>query len=189
MGEGMRYLRNFLKIFGKDDHFPAALRPDMSEDELIDAVRGMAVKFVRFSHDHAIGFYRAIGSHDFGAYPRVWEEFFFLTLFVSGWRLKNIFCSDRADRAISFLHDELDSFLTRHEANFNSRPFWGLYAQRAEFYQSRLKQGSGMATFEKIVPAFSSNVVSKLDDWPALVSHHAAVAASAVLTELLAADS
>jgi hypothetical protein len=175
-----------LKLFKKDDCILAALRPDMNEAELAVAIPRLSERLVRFIHDHAIRFYRSIGSHDFGAYPGVWEEFFFLILFVTERRLKSILSTGNADKTIMSLKDNLNGFLLKHDSKFEQQPFWERYEQRIGLYKIRLQPGYG---FEKIISAFSSNVMTRLADWPALVSHHSSNAAAAALAELCGEDS
>jgi hypothetical protein len=82
------------------------------------------------------------------------------------------------------LRKSLDFFLAGNEAGFESHSFWARYEQRAAFYQGRLQAGPFPGSFGKVVAAFSSNILSRLEDWPALVSHHGAHAAAAVLAGL-----
>jgi hypothetical protein len=181
--KGMLNLSKLLKLFRRDNLL-AALRPDMNEPELSEASRKLAEKLVRFIHEHAIRFYRSIGSHDFGAYPGVWEEFFFLILFASEIRLESIFAGACPDSVINILRRDLDSFLLKHEADFDSQPFWELYEQRAGLYKRREQHDGERLCFDDVVSAFSANIISRLDDWPALVSHHSSTSAAAALAEL-----
>jgi hypothetical protein len=170
-----------LKLFKQDNDLLAILRPAMNETELADAIPRLAERLVCFIHDHAIRFYRSIGSHDFAAYPGVWEEFFFLVLFVTEFRLKSIFDAGCADDVLISLRDHLNSFLLKNDSKFESRSFWERYEQRTGLYNIRLQPGPG---FDKIISAFSSNIITRLSDWPALVSHHSSNAAAAALAEL-----
>lgn len=170
-----------LKLFKKDDDILAGLRPDMNEAELAEVIARLAERLVRFIHDHAIRFYRSIGSHDFAAYPGVWEEFFFLILFATEYRLKSVLADGNADKAIELLRSNLNAFLLKHDTKFEPQPVWERYEQRIGIYNIRLQPGSG---FDKIISAFSSNVMTRLADWPALVSHHSSNAAAAALAEL-----
>jgi hypothetical protein len=181
--KSMLNLSRLLKMFRRDNLL-AALQPDMNETELSEASRKLAEKLVRFIHEHAIGFYRSIGSHDFGAYPGVWEEFFFLILFASEIRLKSNFGSACADSFINILKRDLDSFLVKHEKDFVSQPFWELYEQRAGLYKRREQHDGERLCFDNVISAFSANIISRLDDWPALVSHHSSTAAAAAISEL-----
>jgi hypothetical protein len=178
-----------LKLFRKDDDILAVLRADMNEKELAEAIPHLSERLTRFIHDHAIGFYRAIGSHDFGAYPGVWEEFFFLVLFSIERKLTSILPAGHVDNAVASLRDSLNGFLVKHDAKFEPQPFWERYGQRAELYKRRLQPGEGRPCFDDIISAFSSNMVTRIDDWPKLVSHHSSLAAAAALTELWGEDS
>jgi hypothetical protein len=82
------------------------------------------------------------------------------------------------------LRENLNGFLLKHDSKYEPQPFWERYPHRAELYKCRLTAGVGINAFEKMFSAFSGNIISRLDDWPALVSHHSANAAAAVLAEL-----
>ncbi len=141
-------------------------------------------KLVRFIQDQAIIFYRDIGSHDFSGFPGVREEFLYLVLFATECRLKSLLGSSCACQAISSLRIHLSSFLCQHDGKLEQGPFWDRYEQRAALYNSQLSADSDLSRNENIISAFSANVMSRLHDWPALVSHHSANAAMTVLSEL-----
>jgi hypothetical protein len=179
----MLNLTAIFKLFKKDDNISAFFQPNMN-GPAADAMPHFTESLVRFIHTHAIGFYRAVGSHDFGGYPGVWEEFFFLILFVTEYRLKEIISADCDNRVIMSLRSNLNEFLLKHDANFESQLFWDRYEYRYELYKSRLQPGDIHPCFDDIVSAFSSNIILRLDEWPALVSHHSSNAAAAAIVEL-----
>jgi hypothetical protein len=168
-------------IFGKKDAILSIIRPDMKGSELDDFVRNLPAKLISFIQDHSISFYRDIGSHDFSGYPGVRDEFFYLALFATEYRLRLSLDDCRCANAVLSLRDYLSSFLRKHDRKLEQQAFWDRYEQRATLYNSLLSSGSRLADDENIISAFGANVMSRLHDWPSLVSHHSANAANSVL--------